>query len=37
VWKEPEQAREGELYQLDIVGLTSRHSTGSGTKLLEKG
>jgi len=24
-------------YQLDIVGLTSTHSTGSKTKLLEKG
>jgi len=26
-----------ERYQLDIVGLTSTRSTGSGTKLLEKG
>lgn len=29
--------REAERYQLDIVGLTSTHSTGSGTKLLERG
>jgi len=28
---------EVEQYQIDIVGLTSTHSTGSGTKLLEKG
>ena len=27
----------GEQYQLDIVGLTSMHSSGSGTKLLERG
>jgi len=26
-----------ERYQLDRVGLTSTHSAGSGTKLLEKG
>ena len=29
--------REVERYQLDMVGLTSTHSTGSGTKLLERG
>jgi len=29
--------REVEQYQLDRVGITSLHSTGSGTKLLEKG
>jgi len=29
--------REVEQYQLDIVGLTSTHNAGSGTKLLEKG
>jgi len=28
---------EVEQYQLDIVGLTSTHSAGSGTKLLEMG
>jgi len=37
VGKEPELVREVEQYQLDIVGLTSTHSAGSGTKLLEKG
>jgi len=26
-----------ERYQLDMVGLTCTHSTGSGTKLLERG
>ena len=35
--KKPELVREEERYQLDIVGLTSTHSTGSGTKLLERG
>uniref|UniRef100_A0A8C2XE13 Homeobox domain-containing protein n=1 Tax=Cyclopterus lumpus TaxID=8103 RepID=A0A8C2XE13_CYCLU len=35
--KEPELVQEVERYQLDIVGLTSTHSMGSGTKLLEKG
>jgi len=35
--KEPELVREVERYQLDLVGLTSTHSTGSGTKLLERG
>jgi len=30
--------REVDRYQLDMVGLTSTHSTGgSGTKLLERG
>jgi len=28
--------QEVERYQLDLAGLTSTHSTGSGTKLLEK-
>ena len=35
--KEPELVRELERYQLDMVGLTSTHATGSGTKLLERG
>ena len=35
--KGPELVREMKRYQLDIVGLTSMHITGSGTKLLEKG
>ena len=35
--KEPELVREVERYELDMVGLTSTHSTGSGTKLLERG
>ena len=35
--QEPELVREVERYQLDMVGLTSTHSTGSGTKLLERG
>ena len=29
--------REVERYRLDIVGLTSTHSLGSGTLLLERG
>uniref|UniRef100_A0A3Q4B154 Uncharacterized protein n=1 Tax=Mola mola TaxID=94237 RepID=A0A3Q4B154_MOLML len=37
VWKEPELVQEVERYQLDIVGLTSTHSSGSGTSLLERG
>jgi len=43
VGKEPEPElvreveREVERYQLDMVGLTSTNSTGSGTKLLERG
>jgi len=35
--KELELVREVEQYQLYMVGLTSTHSTGSGTKLLESG
>ena len=35
--KDPELLSEVERYQLYIVGLTSTHSIGSGTKLLEKG
>ncbi|TWW77677.1 hypothetical protein D4764_12G0010670 [Takifugu flavidus] len=35
--KEPELVREVEKFQLDIVGLTSTHSKGSGTSLLKKG
>ncbi|KAJ0022324.1 hypothetical protein NQD34_009814 [Periophthalmus magnuspinnatus] len=35
--KEPELVREVERYRLDIVGLTSTHSLGSGTQLLERG
>ena len=35
--KEPELVREVERYQSDIVGLTSTHSSGSGTGLLERG
>ena len=35
--KEPELVREVERYQLDMVGLTSLHGIGSGTKLLERG
>jgi len=35
--KEPELVWEVERYQLDMVGLTSTHSTGSETKLLEVG
>jgi len=34
---ESELMREVERYQLDMVGLTSTHSTGSVTKLLERG
>jgi len=37
VGKEPELVREVERYQLDMVGLTSMHSTSSGTKLPERG
>ncbi|KAI3362068.1 hypothetical protein L3Q82_012205 [Scortum barcoo] len=33
--KEPELVREVERYRLEIVGLTSTHSLGSGTQLLE--
>ncbi|KAI3354597.1 hypothetical protein L3Q82_019098 [Scortum barcoo] len=36
--KEPELMREVERYRLEIVvGLTSTHSLGSGTQLLERG
>ncbi|GAA6106566.1 receptor-type tyrosine-protein phosphatase F-like, partial [Tachysurus ichikawai] len=35
--KEPELVREVERYRLDIVGLTSTYSLGSGTQLLERG
>ncbi|KAK3512519.1 hypothetical protein QTP70_015647, partial [Hemibagrus guttatus] len=35
--KEPELVREVERYRLEIVGLASTHSLGSGTKLLERG
>ena len=36
-WKEPELMREVERNQLETVGLTSMHSLGSGTQLLERG
>ncbi|TWW69735.1 hypothetical protein D4764_18G0005410 [Takifugu flavidus] len=36
VGKEPELVREVEKFRLDIVGLTSTHSKGSGTSLLER-
>ncbi|KAK3571960.1 hypothetical protein QTP86_020484, partial [Hemibagrus guttatus] len=35
--KEPELVREVERYRLQIVGLASTHSLGSGTQLLERG
>ncbi|KAK3524817.1 hypothetical protein QTP86_007595 [Hemibagrus guttatus] len=35
--KEPELVREVEQYRLEIVGLASTHSLGSGTQLLERG
>ncbi|KAM4567520.1 craniofacial development protein 2-like isoform 1-T2 [Fundulus diaphanus] len=37
VGKEPELVREIERFRLEIVGLTSTHSSGSGTSLLERG
>ena len=37
VRKEPKLVREVERYRLEIVGLTSTHSLGSGTSLLERG
>ncbi len=37
VGKEPELVREVEKYRLEIVGITSSHSLGSGTTLLERG
>ncbi len=36
VRKEPELMQEVEQYQLDIVGLTSMHDTGSGSKILDR-
>ena len=33
---EPELVQEVEWYWLQIVGLTSTHSLGSGTQLLER-
>ena len=35
--KQPELVREVEKFRLDIVGLASTHSSGSGTSLLERG
>ncbi|KAJ0005933.1 hypothetical protein NQD34_015827 [Periophthalmus magnuspinnatus] len=35
--KEPELVREVERYRLDIVGLASTQSLGSGTQLPERG
>ncbi|TKS65417.1 Craniofacial development protein 2 p97 bucentaur protein [Collichthys lucidus] len=35
--KEPELVHEVERYRLDIVGLASTHSVGSGTSFLERG
>lgn len=35
--KEPEMVREVEQYKLGIVGLTSTHSPGSSTIILEDG
>ena len=35
--KELELVREVERYQLYLVGLTSMHSSGYGTKLMERG
>ena len=35
--KETVLVREVERYRLEIVGLTSKHSLGSGTQLLERG
>ena len=35
--KECELVQEIERYQLEIAGLTSTHSLGSGTSLLERG
>ena len=35
--KEPELVQEVERYRLEIVGLTSTHSLGSGAQLLERG
>ena len=35
--KELELVEEVERFRLDIVGLTSTHSSGSGTQVLERG
>ena len=35
--KEPKLVREVERYRLEIVRLTSTHSSGSGTSVLERG
>ena len=35
--KEPELVREVGCYRLDLVGLTSTQSVGSGSKLLDRG
>ena len=35
--KKPELVQEIERYWLDIIGLTSMHSLGSGVSLLERG
>ena len=35
--KEPELVQEVERHWLEIVGLTSTHSSGSGTSLLKRG
>ena len=35
--KEAKLVRDVERYRLDIVGLNSMHSMGSGTDLLERG
>ena len=35
--KEPELVQEVDRYWLDLVGLASTHSIGSGSKLLERG
>ncbi|CAG6007068.1 unnamed protein product [Menidia menidia] len=37
VGKEPELVWEAERFRLDVVGLASTHSSGSGTSLLETG
>lgn len=37
VRKELDLVQQVEQYQLDIVGVSSTHSSGSGTKLLERG
>ena len=35
--KEPQLVKELERYRLDLVGLISTHSRGSGTLLLDRG